>query len=86
MELKQDAETIRKAMVQINALAGSTAPQDLNQLVRWIDTKDEHADKMITTTAESPCTARTFFRDESRRRRGRDADRPRPRVAAAPRT
>lgn len=31
MEIKQDAATIKKAMVQINALAGSHSAQDVNQ-------------------------------------------------------
>lgn len=53
MEIKQDAATIKKAMVQINALAGSGAAQDANQCTRWIMTKEDHCDKIIKTTSES---------------------------------
>ncbi|KAH8094208.1 hypothetical protein JL720_4201 [Aureococcus anophagefferens] len=51
-ELKQDAATIKKAMVQITALAGSRVPQDVNQCTRWVMTKEDHANKIIKTTAE----------------------------------
>ena len=52
-QLKQDAATIRKAMVQVNELSeGGTTPQEMNQIVRWINTKEDHASKIITTVAE----------------------------------
>ena len=43
---------IRKAMVQINDLAGSSDAKAANQLVRWISTKEEHASKIQKTVAE----------------------------------
>jgi nickel superoxide dismutase len=39
----EDTTTIDKAMAQIKELAGKTDPQSVNQLVRWINTKEEHA-------------------------------------------
>ena len=39
----EDTATIRKAMDQIGALAGKTDAASQNQLVRWINTKEEHA-------------------------------------------
>ena len=49
--LKEDAATVRKAMVQINEL-GTSTPLALNQSVRWITTKEEHAKNIITTASE----------------------------------
>ncbi|CAB9517696.1 ubiquitin [Seminavis robusta] len=51
-EVKQAATTVRKAMVQSNTLyqnenKGSLAMIDLNQVVRWIATKEEHCNKII---------------------------------------
>jgi ubiquitin-small subunit ribosomal protein S27Ae len=53
-ELKQAANTIRKAIVQVNELHATTASDLLamNQMIRWIDVKEEHASKIITTVAE----------------------------------
>ncbi|MBL4883446.1 MAG: hypothetical protein JKY95_02775 [Planctomycetaceae bacterium] len=39
----EDQTTIAKAITQINELAGKTDAQSVNQLVRWINTKEEHA-------------------------------------------
>jgi len=54
VELKQHAATIRKAMVMIAELHPTIGkdPLALNQLTRWINTKEEHACKIITTVAE----------------------------------
>ena len=54
-ELKQAAATIRKAMVQAQELHATAVTNDLlalNQVVRWISTKEEHASKIITTVSE----------------------------------
>merc|ERR1719379_2639884 len=50
--IMEDAQTIRKAVVQIQALHQSGKLQDLHQLVRWINTKEDHATKIMTTLAE----------------------------------
>ena len=44
--LYEHAATIEKAMKQIAALAGKTDALSLNQRVRWIVTKEEHAKKV----------------------------------------
>merc|ERR1712232_823870 len=49
--LKEDAATVRKAMVQINEL-GTGTPLALNQTTRWIMTKEDHAKNIITTASE----------------------------------
>lgn len=49
----EDATTIRKATVQTTGLAsGVTDPQSLNQATRWINTKDDHANKIIFTMGD----------------------------------
>ena len=51
-EVKEALATIQKAMVQINELtnAGLTA-QSMNQITRWVNTKEEHAKKIIDLMA-----------------------------------
>ena len=49
--LKEDAATVRKAMVQIGEL-GTATPLALNQSIRWINTKEMHAASIITTASE----------------------------------
>jgi len=53
-EIKQCCETIRKAIVQSNELHGTAGTNILamNQMVRWINTKEEHACKIITLVSE----------------------------------
>lgn len=53
-ELKQHAATIRKAMMQCQDLHASATSDllSLNQMVRWIMTKEDHCAKIITTVAE----------------------------------
>lgn len=61
MELQQAVMTIRKAMAQTQALVGSSSTAEttladealaVNQAVRWINVKEEHASKIITLVAE----------------------------------
>jgi hypothetical protein len=50
-----NAETIRKAIVQSQELHGAATSSDLlamNQMVRWINVKEEHADKIIKLVGE----------------------------------
>ena len=57
-EINQAAATIRKAMVQINELSAAAAAdaavaaQNFNQMTRWVNTKEEHASKIMTTISE----------------------------------
>ena len=43
---KEDFATISKAMGEINTLAAKNDPQSINQLNRWIITKEEHANSI----------------------------------------
>ena len=40
---KEDFATISRAMSEINTLSAKNDPQSINQLNRWIMTKEEHA-------------------------------------------
>jgi small subunit ribosomal protein S27Ae len=53
-EINQACTTIRKAIVQSKSLHGKLGsdPLALNQMVRWINTKEEHCSKIITLIAE----------------------------------
>jgi len=51
-ELKQHAVTIRKAMVQSKDLHGEGDLQSMNQIVRWINTKEDHCSKIISAIGE----------------------------------
>lgn len=50
--MREDATTISKAMKSIIALTDDHSPQGMNQVVRWINTKEEHASMIITTVSE----------------------------------
>jgi len=54
-EIKQCVETIKKACVQFNELhskSGGPSAVEMNQMIRWINTKEEHAKKIITIVSE----------------------------------
>ncbi len=55
-EMKQAAETIRKSMVQSgdlhSGLAAESSAQSLNQMIRWVMTKEEHCSKIIKLVSE----------------------------------
>lgn len=51
-QMNEDVETIRKAMSQMAELAGKSDAQSMNQLVRWITTKEQHASNIITIVSE----------------------------------
>lgn len=46
-QLLEDATTIEKAVKNINELAGAHEAQSVNQAVRWINTKEDHASHII---------------------------------------
>ena len=48
----EDAATIAKAMGQIRELAGKTDPQSVNQVVRWVTTKEDHATHTMDTIGQ----------------------------------
>ena len=67
-ELREACATIEKAMAQITELYGKMAegPLVINQMTRWVNTKEEHCAKIIDLVANcaeiiasSSCTRRT---------------------------
>ena len=51
-QMLEDEHTISKAQLQINELAGGErSAQSINQAVRWVKTKEEHAAKIQETIA-----------------------------------
>ena len=52
MQLKEHTKTIQKAVKQIAQLAAKDDPQSRNQLVRWVTTKEAHAEKIIRTVSD----------------------------------
>jgi nickel superoxide dismutase len=51
-QLREDATTIEKAIANIKELADKHDPQSLNQAVRWVNTKEEHAAHVMETVSE----------------------------------
>jgi nickel superoxide dismutase len=50
--LREDAATIAKAVKNISELSGQRDAQSLNQAVRWINTKEDHATHIIDVVSE----------------------------------
>merc|ERR1711966_555697 len=51
-DVKEAVATIKKAMVQINELSATMNALNINQMTRWINTKEEHCSKIITLVSE----------------------------------
>merc|ERR1712048_1370425 len=51
-ELKEACATITKAMAQINELSANMNALNINQMTRWVNTKEEHCGKIITLMSE----------------------------------
>ena len=49
VQIEEDITTIRKAMNKINELAGKSDAQSLNQISRWVTTKEAHAQNVQET-------------------------------------
>ena len=54
----EDAATVDKAAMMINELAGKTDPQSVNQAVRWVMNKEQHAQNVIATISDYFLTQR----------------------------
>jgi len=54
----EDQTTIEKAISQIGELADKHGAHDLNQLIRWVNTKEDHASKIQHTIAQYFMTQR----------------------------
>lgn len=57
-EMLESAATVEKSMKLIGELAGQHDPQSLNQLVRWVMNKEEHAQMIISTISDYFLTQR----------------------------
>ncbi len=57
-QMLEDGTTIGKAVAQILELTGKTDAQSLNQLTRWINTKENHATRIQDTIAQYFMTQR----------------------------
>jgi nickel superoxide dismutase len=51
-QLKEDSTTIAKAVKNIGDLAGQHDAMALNQAVRWVNTKEEHASHIMEVVAQ----------------------------------
>lgn len=67
--LYEDIQTIEKSMKEIQALSGKTDAQSQNQLVRWIENKDDHANKIQHTVTQYFMTQRCKPKDGAERER-----------------
>jgi nickel superoxide dismutase len=50
--MREDAATVEKSVKLIRQLAGKRDAQSRNQLVRWVQTKEQHAEKIMRTIAD----------------------------------
>lgn len=51
-QLREDATTIEKAVTAINTMAGEHDANAVNQAVRWVTTKEDHASHIISVMSE----------------------------------
>merc|ERR1711879_192948 len=51
-DVREAVATIKKAMVQVAELSATMNAQNINQIVRWTNTKEEHATKIISLMSE----------------------------------
>merc|ERR1712071_234164 len=51
-DVKEAIATIKKAMVQINELSATMNALNINQMTRWVNTKEEHCGKIISLMSE----------------------------------
>ncbi len=56
--LREDAATIAKATKNINEMAGQHGARSVNQVTRWIHTKEDHASHIIEVVAQYFLTQR----------------------------
>ncbi|MEM6366311.1 MAG: superoxide dismutase [Ni] [Planctomycetota bacterium] len=48
----EDQSTIEKAAVQVGELSEDPTPQNINQMVRWVSTKESHASNIQAVIAD----------------------------------
>ena len=62
---KEDFATISKAMGEINTLSAKNDPQSINQLNRWIMTKEEHANNIQKVVSDYFLTQRVKSKNKN---------------------
>jgi len=65
IQIREDLNTIEKAMEMISSLSGKSDPQTLNQIGRWITAKEQHAQNIQNLTSEYFLTQRIKTNSES---------------------
>jgi nickel superoxide dismutase len=64
VQMKEDVTTIRNGMGKINGLSTqSKSAQDMNQIIRWVNTKEDHASHIQTIVSDYFLTQRIKFKD-----------------------
>ncbi len=58
MSLIQDADTVIKAVTEIQKLEGKTDAQSVQQMVRWVNNKESHAQAIISSITDYYLTQR----------------------------
>ena len=58
IQIKENFKTIEKAMNKISFLSAENTPQNSQQLIRWVNTKEEHATKTQIILSEYFLTQR----------------------------
>merc|ERR1712061_960836 len=51
-DIKEAVATVKKAMLQISELSANLNALNINQITRWVNTKEEHAGKVIALVSE----------------------------------
>ena len=51
VQVEEDIATMRKAMSMIKGLSGKSDAQSVNQMIRWINTKESHANSIQETVS-----------------------------------
>jgi len=51
-DIMEAIATIKKAMVQIGELSATLNALNINQMTRWVNTKEEHATKIVSLVSE----------------------------------
>lgn len=54
----EDVTTIEKSVSELQAIAGKNDPQSINQKVRWVMNKEQHAQRIIDTISDYFLTQR----------------------------
>ena len=65
IQIREHIRTIEKAMSEIRSLSRNEDFQSKNQTIRWISTKEDHAQKIQTIVAEYFLTQRIKSKNES---------------------